>query len=180
MIKTDRLFIRPLQENDYIEMLEYMSDPVVLHYEMFSPFTKEELHQFTKDVIPHNSFYAVILLETNTLIGHLYFSITGPKEFNEYTLGYIFNPKIYNQGYCTESAKAIIAYGFKNLKAHRITARCNPDNIASWRVMEKIGMKQEGLLRKRVSFVTEDDGTPVYWDELVYGILQEEYNEKKQ
>jgi len=66
------------------------------------------------------------------------------------------------------------------LKAHRITARCNPDNIASWRVMEKIGMKQEGLLRKRVSFVTEDDGTPVYWDELVYGILQEEYNEKKQ
>lgn len=180
MIETTRLFIRPLQENDYIEMLEYMSSPVVLQYEMLSPFTKEELHQFTIDVTPQKSFYAVIHKEASTLIGHLYFSITGPKEFNEYTLGYIFNPKIYNQGYCTESAKAIIEYGFKNLKAHRVTARCNPDNIASWRVMEKIGMKKEGLLRKRVSFITGEDGTPVYWDELVYGILQEEYDEKKQ
>ena len=180
MIETKRLRIRYLEDYDYLDMYEYMSKADVLKYEQMSPFTLESLKQFTCDISKSKRFYAIILKKTNKLIGHLFFGQSHPKEFNEYTLGYIVNPNYQNEGYCTEAAGAIMNYGFNTLNIHRIAAFCNPENVPSWKVMEKLNMRKEGLHKKRVCFKYEKDGTPIYWDELVHAILAEEWNYQEQ
>ena len=49
----------------------------------------------------------------------------------------MFNPKYYNKGYASEAAHSVLKYGFEKMKLH-IIATCQPDNIPSYRVMEKL------------------------------------------
>jgi RimJ/RimL family protein N-acetyltransferase len=60
-------------------------------------------------------------------------------------LAFHFIPQFWGKGYATEAAKACLEYGFKKLKAEKIIAFVHPENIASNRVLEKIGMKSKGL-----------------------------------
>lgn len=158
--------------NDSHEMIEYMSDENVLKYESFSPFELNYLQEFIKSIEESKEFYSVFLKDTNKLIGHVFLGKSHPITFNEYNLGYIFNPKYHNHGYCTEASKALIINAFNVLKAHRIVARCCPDNLASWHVMQKLGFQKEGLLRNRITFKKDEYGSPIYWDEYVYGLLE--------
>ena len=64
----------------------------------------------------------------------------------------------------------MISYFFKE-GVHRIYAECAPQNIPSWKVMEKIGMEREVHLRKNISFHNDDKGNPIYWDTYVYAVL---------
>ena len=48
--------------------------------------------------------------------------------------------------------QALLDHGFNKMKLHRIIATCQPENIASYRVMEKIGMRQEGFLKMHTSW----------------------------
>jgi len=177
MIKTNRLFIRPLILEDYEDMLLYMSDPEVLKYEQMEAFDDNSLRKFIEDIIPTKNFFSVVFKESNEVIGHLYFGLNKPHQFKEYNIGYIFNPAYQNKGFCTEASKALVTYAFTNWDCHRVIARCNPDNIPSWRVMEKIGLFKEGHHKKRVCFKYDDLNNPIWWDELVYGISVEDWKE---
>ena len=70
--------------------------------------------------------------------------------FNAAELGYWIGVAYWNRGYCTEAAKAVVEYGFDILRYHKISARHFVDNLSSGRVMEKIGMRREGLLQDDV------------------------------
>ncbi len=61
----------------------------------------------------------------------------------EAQLGYIFDPAYGGQGYATEAVTAMVAYAFDRLGVRRITAGCFADNLASVRLLEKIGMRRE-------------------------------------
>ncbi len=63
-------------------------------------------------------------------------------------IGYIFNPDQHGRGYATEAANAMLRYGFEELGLHRIHARCDLRNSASWRVMERLGMRREAHFRR--------------------------------
>ena len=65
----------------------------------------------------------------------------------EADIGYELSPEHWGRGYVTEAARAIVQFGFAELKVHRIWAWCIADNAASARVLEKLGMKLEGRLR---------------------------------
>ncbi len=67
-------------------------------------------------------------------------------------LGYTINPGFQKHGYATEAVKALIEFGFKDLNLKVIWATCDNENIASYRVMEKLGMKPVGLLKKHKEF----------------------------
>jgi len=71
--------------------------------------------------------------------------------------------------YATEAARAIVAFGFATLGLHRFAAICVADNAASAHVPEKVGLRREGQLRE----VAQYKGR--WWDELVYGILEDEW-----
>ncbi len=85
-------------------------------------------------------------------------------------LGYWLGVPFWNQGCMTEAADALVSYGFSELGLNKITAAHFARNPASGRVMQKIGMSQEGLLRRDVR---KGDG---FEDMVVYGLLAEDWN----
>ena len=176
MIQTPRLIIRPFQEQDCDSLFEYLSDPGIYKYEPSEPITLDEARKLTLERSRSMIFWAVELRDTQKMVGHLYFQQTEPQEFLTWELGYIFNPRYQNKGYATESAAALIRYGFDHWGIHRVMAHCNPENIASWRVLEKIGMQREGYFRSNAFFKTLADGWRVWVDTFEYAILKQDIN----
>lgn len=112
---------------------------------------------------------AVILKQNGILIGGCGIHITNIKN-KEGSIGYCYDNKYWRNGYASETASAIIKFGFQELNLHRIFATCCPDNIGSAKVMEKIGMKKEGRLR-------EHKLQKGKWrDSFIYSILDYEYD----
>lgn len=73
-------------------------------------------------------------------------------------IGYVFNPSYYGKGYATEACQRILRYGFEEMSAHRIIGKCNPENKASWKLLERLSMQREGYFKKTAFFRTETDG----------------------
>ncbi|SCC69326.1 GNAT family N-acetyltransferase (plasmid) [Bacillus sp. N5-665] len=166
-IKAERLLIRNFEFKDWQAVHEYTSDSDVMKYIPVGAFTEEDTRNFVNKNMGENAEnFPVILIDENILIGHIVFH----KYFGEHTyeIGWVFNPKYFNKGYASEAAQATLKYGFKEMKLHRIIATCQPQNIPSYRVMEKIGMRREGYFRKCIPHGNE------WWDEYYYAILEEE------
>jgi ribosomal-protein-alanine N-acetyltransferase len=174
MINTSRLLIRRFQEYDYQSLFEYLSNPSIYRFEPGEPISLEKAKELTSERAQGNDFWAVILKGDQKMVGHLYFKQIQPKEFQTWELGYIFHPDFHNRGYATESASGLVHYGFKHFGIHRVIARCNPENVASWKVLEKIGMRKEGFFRKNVFFQTATDGSPLWVDSFEFAILKED------
>jgi ribosomal-protein-alanine N-acetyltransferase len=174
MIQTPRLIIRSFQEQDYPALFEYLSDPTVYRFEPGEPVTLEQARALALERSKGNIFWAVALKGEDKLVGHLYFTQTEPKEFLTWELGYIFNPIYQNKGYATEASAALVRYGFEHFGIHRVMAHCNPQNVASWRVLEKIGMTREGSFRQNVYFHTDKLGQPLWTDTYEYAMLRED------
>lgn len=173
-IETDRILIRRHAESDWKDLYEYLSLEEIYLYEPGQPVTEEEARNITLERTQGNDFYAVVLKEENKMIGHLYFHQTEPEKFMTWELGYIFNPGYRNRGFCTEASKRIIQYAFHKLQAHKIVAYCNPENTASWRVLEKTGMVREGFFKQKAFFRLDKNNLPLWHDCYAYGILNNE------
>ncbi len=167
-LESERLVIRKFTLDDLEAVHEYTSNPMVMKYIPEGVMTMKETNHFIRENLGCDAEkFAVRLKEGNLLIGHIAFF----KYFGDHTyeIGWVFNPKYYNKGYATEAADAIIDYGFSKLKLHRIIATCQPENIPSYRIMEKVGMRREGYFKKCIPYGTE------WWDEYYYAILGEEW-----
>ena len=112
----------------------------------------------------------------NKLIEHIYFNPEDPQEFLTWEMGFIFNPKYQNKGFCTEAAQRVIGYAHNELGAHRVVAYCNPLNPASCKVLEKIGMTREGHFKKKGFFRKDEQGNPFWHDCYSYGIVLDDKN----
>ncbi|MDO5517484.1 MAG: GNAT family protein, partial [Clostridium sp.] len=121
------------------------------------------------------SFFAVCLKKNSKVIGNIYFAKDGPDDFKTYELGYVFNSSYWGNGYATEACMKIMEYAFKELYAHRIYARCNPENSASWKLMERLHMRKEGHFKNKAFFFRDKDGNPLWHDAYEYAILDEEF-----
>jgi ribosomal-protein-alanine N-acetyltransferase len=151
-LETERLKFRKLAMQDAGDVFEYASVPEVSRYVSWSPhrtiadtksFLKHMLLQYGKGI---PSSWGIVLKETNKLIGtggYLWWST----EHSKAELGYVISDKYWNKGYMTEALKKIIQFGFEIMNLERIEARCFTENTASERVMQKCGMKLEGILR---------------------------------
>jgi [ribosomal protein S5]-alanine N-acetyltransferase len=87
-----------------------------------------------------------------------------------YSLGYDW----WNKGYGTEALQAVVEFAFIHMNAHKLSAAHNTDNPASGRIMEKAGMKQEGVIRHMIR-----NAKGQYKDCAVYGLLKEDYQSQK-
>ncbi|WP_193726844.1 GNAT family N-acetyltransferase [Paenibacillus guangzhouensis] len=174
LIESKRLVVRQFKPEDWRDLHEYLSQESVLEYEPGTVSNEEECKSIAKERSKDNLFFAVCLKDTNKMIGHIYFSQKEPREFLTWMIGYIFNPSYYGQGYATEACRRILKYGFEELGAHRVIALCNPENIASWRLLERLSMRREGIFMKEVFFKTTGNGQPVWQDTYQYAILKEE------
>ena len=111
--------------------------------------------------------FAITDKHRHTLMGAIGLVIVRPHARAE--LGYWIGEPYWGNGYCTEAALEMLSFGFETLKLHRITASHFVSNPASGRVMQKIGMRQEGLRPQHY----------IKWDEFIdaaqYGILRSDW-----
>jgi RimJ/RimL family protein N-acetyltransferase len=173
-IKTPRLIIRHFREDDADDLFEMLSNRDVYRFEPGSPISRDHASQRALECSQDPAFWAVVLQGDQKMVGRLYFNQVDPKHLLTWELGYIFNPAYHNQGYASESALALIQYGFTQWDVHRVVAYCSPQNIPSWRVMEKIGMRREGILRQNIFFREDENGNPAWQDSFAYGMLKED------
>ena len=168
IIKTNRLLIRKFKQEDWKAVYDYTANPIVMKYIPEGIFTKVGAKEFVnKNSGIKAENFAVTLIDENILIGHVIFH----KYFGEHTyeIGWVFNPQYQNRGYASEAAQAVLDFGFKQMDLHRVIATCQPENVPSFRVMEKIGMRREGLFKKCIPNGKE------WWDEFFYAVLKEEW-----
>ena len=176
-IRTERLLLRPYFEEDADAFCEYMSDGEVLRYEPYPPLTREESDEELHKRIADPDFIAVCLPPDDDhpwgkLIGHIFFS---PCAFSSWEIGWVFNRAYWKKGYAAEAAAAVIDASFRTGLAHRVIAMCNPENEASERLMQRLGMRKEGQLVKNLYFRTDENGQPIWQDTAMYAVLDEEW-----
>jgi ribosomal-protein-alanine N-acetyltransferase len=152
-LKTERLLLRAFRPDDWPAVHAYGSDPEVVRFMHWGPNTIEASRHHTNRAVataavaPQLHFpYAVERIADGRVIGSVELSMTS-LDHRRAEMGYVLAHGAWGQGYATEAAAALVGYGFGALGLHRIAATCDPDNIGSARVLEKIGMTYEGRLR---------------------------------
>jgi RimJ/RimL family protein N-acetyltransferase len=170
---TQRLIIRPFYQKDWKDLYEYLSDEEVIRYEPYGVFTAEQCKQEAVQRSKNQAFLAVCLKDSGKVIGNLYFE---ERDSGTWELGYVFSAVYQNQGYATEAAYAVIDKAFREGRARRVIAMCNPDNKASWRLLERLHMRREGYLKKNIYFKVDENNNPIWQDTFEYGILAEEWS----
>ena len=176
-IETSRLILRNFCSEDADDLFDYLSKPSIYTFEPGSPITREHAIDEAIERAKSHVFIAVERKEDGKMIGHLYFDRHKYEAIRTYFLGYIFNPSFQKQGYCTEACSALIQYAFTELDAHRIEAKCSTENLASNKVLEKLGMRLEGTMKKNVYFHMDSSGNPIWFDSNIYAMLAEDYND---
>lgn len=174
MIETKRLKIRKFTEEDYQDLYEYLSLPLIYKYEPGEPINITQAKELAVERSKANDFWAVVLFAEKKMIGHLYFKQIEPLKYMTWEFGFIFSPKYWRKGYAKEAAKAFLEYAFNKYNTHRVVAHCNPDNMASWKLLESVGMRREGFFKKDVFFRKDAKGVPLWFDSYTYAILKEE------
>ncbi len=109
-------------------------------------------------------------LKTGEMIGSIGITITSEYDFKG-ELGYKIGSRWWNQGYSSEAARAVIDYMFRHTDIERMDSFCAVENPASRKVMEKIGMHHEGILRH---YYKTRDG---FHDCTLYGITRNEWEQ---
>ena len=174
LIETERLNLRELTLEDVNDVFEYASISEVSTFLPWYPHKSKQdsidFINFAKDQFAKNIsiIWGIELKEDSKLIGTVDIRNTQPIN-NCGEIGYVLSNKYWNKGIMTEAVKAIINYGFNEMKLNRIEALCEAENISSLRVMEKAGMQFEGFLREKVYIKNQ------YRSMKIYSILKSDY-----
>jgi len=174
VLETDRLLLRKMSLSDVENFFEYASDPEVAKHTTWQAhesiedtkcFLNSVMDQYkNRQVAP----WGVIHKEDKKLIGTCGF-VYWDLHNNRAEIAYALSRKYWRKGYMTKAVREVITFGFRTMESNRIEARCKTENIASTRVMEKAGMKFEGILRQHMS------AKNTYHDLKIYSILKEEW-----
>jgi RimJ/RimL family protein N-acetyltransferase len=174
-LQTDRLLMREFVPGDWQIVLAYQRDPRYLQFYDWHDRTPEDARRFVQMFIeqqqelPRRKFQLALVLKAGGyLIGNAGIRMRTAGS-HEADIGYELAPAHWGYGYATEAARAIVQFGFTELKVHRVWAWCIADNAASAHVLEKLGMQLEGRLREREYFKDR------WWDTLVYGLLEDDW-----
>jgi RimJ/RimL family protein N-acetyltransferase len=178
LAETERLVLREIDEDDFDAIHGYASDPEVVQYVPWGPNTEEDTHDFIARTMtsaaaePRLEYvFGVELREEPGMLGTVGLYLR-PADPDQAMLGYAYGSPAWGRGIATEAALAVVELGFDVLGLRRIWASCDPDNTASRRVLEKVGMTIEGLLR--ADMIIRGDVR----DNLVWGILEPEWRER--
>lgn len=154
-LETSRLVLRPLKMKDAKDIFAYASDPDVARYVLWEPHkTVADTRNYIRYIraLYHRGLpasWAVTLRESGQVIGTIGFMWYSDAN-SAAEIGYSFSKAHWNMGYATEALRAVIDSVFRTLPVNRLEAQHDVRNPASGRVMEKCGMRKEGVLRQRI------------------------------
>ena len=180
-IETPRLLLRGFNEDDFEAVHSYASSAENTAYMLFGPNSEDETRAFIKRAMAGaakepvtNYSFAAVLKETGSLIGACDLHLQG----NSPEVGWILHKNHWGKGYGTEMGRALLELGFAGHNLHRIVALCDIENVASSRIMEKLGMRREGMFREYRR--ARDNSGKLYRDELSYAILKDEWETQRE
>lgn len=156
ILETSRLILREMTPEDAENAYILNLDPEVLRYTGDDPFESvEEAREFLEKYESYKKYgfgrWAVILKETGEYLGWCGLKYT--PELDEFDIGYRLMKKFWGKGYATEAAEACLNLGFNQFGMKTIVGRAMPENGASVRVLEKIGLT---YLENRMTDGTEE------------------------
>ncbi len=173
-LETERLILRKLTIDDAGDVHEYASSPEVTRYLIWEPHDSiEDSRAFINSALARYQTGAVApwgieLKSQRKIIGTCDY-ISWRASHARAEIGYALSQRFWGQGIMTEAVSKIIEYGFRVKDLNRIQAVCEIPNIGSARVLEKVGMTFEGVLRQ---FMIQR-GAPR--DLKMYAILRQEW-----
>ena len=181
-LETERLILRKFAPSDLAAVQSYTSCPDTVAYMIWGPNTEDDTRNFINMAIrnaeqePCKDYqYAAVLKDTGALVGACNLFV---HDEDKAEIGWILHRDYWNKGYGFEMGKRLLELGFDTLNLHRIIARCDAENTGSYRLMEKLGMRREGLF-----FDARPANKKVerkYSDELRYAILKSEWEVAKE
>ena len=173
LLETDRLILRRFTEADVDHLFALDNDPEVMRYINGGTPTPREvieiqiLPEFMRydEQRPAFGFWAVDARQTGEFLGWLCFR-PKPEDPHEVVLGYRFRKTAWGKGFATEGARAIINKGFAELAVRRVVATTYEKNVASRRVMEKLGMVFTRAFRLTADDIASSDTAHTTSDEV--------------
>lgn len=152
-IRTQRLLLRGFTQGDFDDVHAYAAQPEVCRFMDWGPNTHAETVTYMGLKLDEQAHWprdevtlAIEHLADARLIGSTRLAVSDRTHLTG-DFGYSLNSAYWRQGYATEAARALVDAGFRALGLHRIWAECDVENIGSWGVMEKLGMRREALFR---------------------------------
>jgi len=173
-LHTQRLILRPFEIVDARDVQRLAGDHAIADTTLNIPHPYEDgmAEQWIATHQPQfeageGRVFAIALRATGELVGAI--GLVMNRRFDRAELGYWIGRPYWNQDYCTEAGHAVLWYGFTELNLNRIHAYHLSRNPASGRVMEKLGMTREGLLRQHAKKWDK------YEDLVEYGLLRQDW-----
>ena len=173
-LETPDLILRKPAMKDAKDIFRYASDPEVARYVLWEPHRSlAETRSFVRFLrsrirAGYPSSWVVVLKETGTVIGTIGF-VWYSEANRAAEIGYSFSREHWNRGYATQALGAVVDASFTSLPLNRLEAQHDVRNPASGRVMEKCGLRQEGILRDRMINKGE------YVDAALYAVLRSDW-----
>ncbi|MBV8326912.1 GNAT family N-acetyltransferase [Chryseobacterium sp.] len=170
VIKTERLLLSQLEEKDIPLITEYLKHKIYsdLTSNIPYPYTENDAKLWLKmslDAFENNSGYTFAIRDQE---GQLMGAIgLHDRDDDKAEMGYWIGIPFWNKGYVTEAAKAIVDFGFTKMNFNKIFATHFLHNPASGKIMEKIGMEKEAVLKQHI----KKDGE--YLDLVQYSIFND-------
>ena len=166
-IRTERLRLRAFRESDYDDLFEFLFQQKDDEFEGYPGITYENGREYLRQRLDSEAFYAVALPDSGKVIGNIY---CGNRDFDAKEVGYSINRDYQRMGYAGEALSAVIENAFRQ-GAHRVFAECDPRNTASWKLLEKVGLRREAHFRQNIWFHKDSNGVPIWKDTYVYAKL---------
>jgi [ribosomal protein S5]-alanine N-acetyltransferase len=170
--------MRAFRAGDVDDVWAYAGDPEVSRYTMFDRHESVEVTRaYVADVLEKAERgepvpWAIEEKASGRLIGSISLARFYP-EHARAEMGFVLNRAWWGRGLMTEAVAAVLDCGFAQMNLNRIFAACVPEHAASARVLEKSGMKFEGILRQNAFFKGK------YQDVKIYAVLREEWEKDK-
>jgi [ribosomal protein S5]-alanine N-acetyltransferase len=175
-ILTERLLLRELVEADAASTNIHERDPDVVRYQTSDVRTLDESLAYIRRVqvesaqTPRHLFdLAVVLRSSSELVGRCGLKVVDSAA-RQAALWYVLDRAQWGHGYIPEAARALLEFGFQSLRVHRAFVDCDPRNVASSRVAEKLGMRREAHFREN-AFVKGE-----WTDSWIYALLDREWS----
>ena len=175
-LETERLALRPFEEGDLDAVYRMQSDAEVARWLYDDPRTLDETRAHLARKIAGAGFVAegdwvsaaVVERATGDVVGDIALHWVS-EQHKTGEIGFIFDPAHQGRGYATEASRANLTFAFDGMGLHRVIGRLEVRNIASARVLEKLGMRLEAHL-------VENEWVKGEWQsELVYAMLEHEW-----
>lgn len=143
---AEELRLRPLTFDDWPAVHDWARLPEACRYQAWGPNTPEQTRDFVRTAAqPSTTRFVFVFLDGETVVGMGELNLRGSHQAE---ISYGIHPGRWGRGLATTAARLLVDLAFGEHGRHRVFATCDPRNVASARVLQKLGLRYEGRMRE--------------------------------